>query len=143
VDIFSVGNEANKFTTALAKPSIYFDLICRINMLIFSLALSFLVFEFVEAEDANKLVYPGIYDTVKIIIGANEKYSDDVECMTQYLIENDIVKGFYTPGLSSNKENLKKELEPYLPDAKESCERGWFKKTIDFLSSCLLGSDTD
>lgn len=97
----------------------------------------------INAEDVNKVVSPGIYDSVKIIIEANERYSDDVECMTQYLIDHEIVKSFYTPSLTRTPNRLKKELEPYLPDAQESCKEGWFKKAVNFVTSCIMGSTDD
>lgn len=97
----------------------------------------------IRAEDVNKVVSPGIYDTVKDIIEANEQYSDDVECMTKYLVDNNIVSGFYTPGLARSPSQLKKELEPYLPDAKESCKEGWLKKALNLVTSCIMGSSDD
>lgn len=106
-----------------------------------------LILRFVQAEDVNRVVSPGIYDSIKNIINANEKYTDDVECMTTYLIDNNIVKQIYEPGLSRNMEKLKRELEPYLVDAKESCENGskagWFSKIVSLVKSCFTGSETD
>lgn len=117
--------------------------ISRNVILLISLSFGLMLVLLARAEDVNKVVYPGIYDSVKMIIEANEKYSDDVECMTKYLIDNDIVQSFHTPGLTRSPEKLKRELEPYLPDAKESCGEGWFKKAVNLVTSCFMGSSDD
>lgn len=92
------------------------------------------------AEDASKLESPSFHEAIKIILNANEKYSDDVECMTAHLIDNDFIKGFITSGMSRDLQTLKRELEPHLPEAKKSCQPGWFQKLV---TSCFGGSETD
>lgn len=103
--------------------------------------ISFTLVTLMPATEAQKKIYFDIDRSIEEILNANEKYSDDVECMAGYLIDNRVVQErLYT---AHDRSKLKRDLEPYLPEAKASCEKGWVRKTFDFLTSCFTPSATD
>lgn len=64
-----------------------------------------------------------IYELVGDILEETYKKGDEVDCISKYLKDKNIIEKFYTQELLFEPEKLKEKLKPFLPAAAKSCSK--------------------